>query len=168
MNDWPIPQKHGAPVRVLLENRYGMKQPKWLASIEISDRDYMSTRGYWEQQGWDHEAIVKTNSAFRVETQDGDVLLLGGWAFAGARGISKVEWSADEGKTWNPAAVKEPLGVNCWQFWSAEWKPPASGDYMIKVRATDGKGHLQPAEPAPTLPDGAQGYHTVRVHIGKA
>jgi DMSO/TMAO reductase YedYZ molybdopterin-dependent catalytic subunit len=168
MNDEPIPQKHGAPVRVLLLNRYGMKQPKWLTGIEISDRDYKSTRGYWEQQGWDQEAIVKTNSAFRVETQEGDVLLLGGWAFAGDRGIAKVDVSPDEGKTWIPAAVKEPLGVNSWQFWSAEWTPPAPGDYTLKVRATDGQGHLQPEAPAPTLPDGAQGYHTVRVHIGKA
>ncbi len=162
MNGEPIPQKHGAPVRVLLENRYGMKQPKWLTSIEVANHDHT---GYWEQQGWDKEAIVKTNSAFRVESKDGPTLLLGGWAFAGNRGISKVEISADDGKTWFPAAVKEPLGENCWQFWSAEWKPPAPGTYHVKVRATDGKGSLQPAAPKPTLPDGGQGYHTVTVRV---
>ncbi len=162
MNGEPIPQKHGAPVRVLLQNRYGMKQPKWLTRIEVANHDHT---GYWEQQGWDKEAIVKTNSAFRVETKDGPVLLLGGWAFAGNRGISKVEFSADDGKTWIPAAVKEPLGENCWQFFSAEWKPPAPGTYHLKVRAADGKGALQPAEPKPTLPDGGQGYHTVTVRV---
>jgi len=165
MNGEPIPQKHGAPVRVLLENRYGMKQPKWLTQIQVSDREYKSTSGYWEQQGWDHEAIVKTNSAFRVETKDGAALALGGWAFAGNRGISKVEFSPDGGKTWLPAAVKEPLGENCWQFWSATWTPPRPGEYTIKVRATDGKGALQPEEAKPTLPDGGQGYHTVKVHF---
>ncbi len=162
MNGEPIPQKHGAPVRVLLQNRYGMKQPKWLTHIEVASHEHT---GYWEQQGWDKEAIVKTNSAFRVETKDGPVLLLGGWAFAGNRGISKVEISADDGKTWFPAAVKEPLGENCWQFFSAEWTPPAPGTYHLKVRATDGKGALQPAAPKPTLPDGGQGYHTVTVRV---
>jgi DMSO/TMAO reductase YedYZ molybdopterin-dependent catalytic subunit len=162
MNGQPIPQKHGAPVRVLLQNRYGMKQPKWLTSIEVANHDHT---GYWEQQGWDKEAIVKTNSAFRVEAKDGPLVLLGGWAFAGNRGISKVEISADDGKTWFPAAVKEPLGENCWQFFSAEWKPPAPGTYHLKVRAVDGKGRLQPAEPKPTLPDGGQGYHTVTVKV---
>ncbi len=162
MNGEPIPQKHGAPVRVLLRNRYGMKQPKWLTSIEVANHDY---NGYWEQQGWSKEAIVKTNSTFRVEMKDGPIMLLGGWAFAGNRGISKVEISADGGKSWFPASVKEPFGENCWQFWSAEWKPPAPGSYSLKVRATDGKGGLQPAAPKPTLPDGGQGYHTVTVRV---
>jgi DMSO/TMAO reductase YedYZ molybdopterin-dependent catalytic subunit len=165
MNGEPIPQKHGAPVRVLLTNRYGMKQPKWLTAIEVSDREYRSTKGYWEQQGWSQDAYVKVNSTVRVETRDGPVLALGGWAFAGTRGIAKVEISPDGGKTWSPAAVKEALGENCWQFWSATWTPPKPGDYTIKVRATDGKGTLQPEEPKPTLPDGAQGYHTVKVHF---
>jgi DMSO/TMAO reductase YedYZ molybdopterin-dependent catalytic subunit len=162
MNGEPIPQKHGAPVRVLLLNRYGMKQPKWLTSIEVANHDYT---GYWEEQGWSKEAIVKTNSAFRVEQTSGGVFALGGWAFAGNRGISKVEVTADDGKTWFPAAVKEPLGANCWQFWSAEWKPVARGDYTLKVRAVDGTGKTQPLGPKATLPDGGEGYHTVRVHF---
>jgi DMSO/TMAO reductase YedYZ molybdopterin-dependent catalytic subunit len=162
MNGVPIPQKHGAPVRVLLLNRYGMKQPKWLTGIEVANHDFT---GYWEQQGWSKEAIVKVNSAFTAEVHDGGVLALGGWAFAGNRGISKVEFSPDDGKTWMPAAVKEPLNVNCWQFWSAEWKPSGPGEYSLKVRAYDGTGKLQPAEPKPTLPDGGQGYHMVRVKV---
>src|SRR5579875_3212272 len=55
MNGEPLPQKHGAPVRVLILNRYGMKQPKWLTTIELADHPYT---GYWEQQGWSQEAIV--------------------------------------------------------------------------------------------------------------
>ncbi len=166
MNGEPIPQKHGAPVRVLLTNRYGMKQPKWLTAIEVSDREYRSTQGYWEQQGWSQDAYVKVNSAFRVETKEGAALVLGGWAFAGNHGISKVEFSPDDGKTWLPAAVKEPLGENTWQYWSATWTPPKPGGYTVKVRATDGRGMLQPEEAKPTLPDGGQGYHTVKVHFG--
>jgi DMSO/TMAO reductase YedYZ molybdopterin-dependent catalytic subunit len=162
MNGVPIPQKHGAPVRVLLLNRYGMKQPKWLTQIEVANHDYS---GYWEQQGWSKEAIVKVNSAFTAEQKEGGVLAIGGWAFAGNRGISKVQFSPDDGKTWLPAAVKEPFNVNCWQLWSAEWTPPGPGEYTFKVRAIDGTGKLQPAEPKPTLPDGGQGYHTVRVKV---
>jgi DMSO/TMAO reductase YedYZ molybdopterin-dependent catalytic subunit len=165
MNGEPIPQAHGAPVRVLLANRYGMKQPKWLTAIEVSDRDYRSVKGYWVQQGWSQDAYVKVNSAFRVQTQDGPAIALGGWAYAGNRGISRVEFSPDDGKTWLPAAVKPALGEHAWQFWSAMWTPPRAGEYAIKVRATDGKGAVQPEEPKPTLPDGGQGYHTVTVRV---
>jgi DMSO/TMAO reductase YedYZ molybdopterin-dependent catalytic subunit len=165
MNGEPIPQNHGAPVRVLLANRYGMKQPKWLTAIEVTDREYRSVKGYWVQQGWSQDAYVKVNSAFRVQTKDGAGLALGGWAYAGNRGISKVEFSPDDGKTWLPAALKEALGEHTWQLWSATWTPPRPGEYSIKVRATDGKGALQPEEPKPTLPDGGQGYHTVRVRF---
>lgn len=165
MNGEPIPQNHGAPVRVLLTNRYGMKQPKWLTAIEVSDREYRSVKGYWVQQGWSQDAYVKVHSAFRVQTKEGAALALGGWAYAGNRGISKVEFSPDGGKTWLPAAIKEPLGEHTWQFWSAMWTPPKPGTYTVKTRATDGKGMLQPEEPKATLPDGGQGYHTVRVRF---
>jgi DMSO/TMAO reductase YedYZ molybdopterin-dependent catalytic subunit len=161
MNGAPLPQNHGAPVRVLLPNRYGTKQPKWLTGIEVASSDFP---GYWQRQRLNEPAIVKTGSAFRVERQEGPVVLLGGWAFAGSRGISKVEISADGGTTWFPAAVKEALGENCWQFWSAEWKPPAPGEYSLKVRAVDGTGRMQ-AGRWRRMPDGAEGYHEVRIRV---
>ena len=87
---------------------------------------------------------------------------LAGWAFAGSRGISAVELSADGGATWFPAAVKKALAVNAWQFWSADWKPPAPGEYALNVRAFDGRGALQRGVRR-RLPDGAEGYHEVRI-----
>jgi DMSO/TMAO reductase YedYZ molybdopterin-dependent catalytic subunit len=162
MNGEPLPQKHGAPVRVLLLNRYGTKQPKWLTGIEAANAD---VAGYWEYQRFSKQAIVKTSSAFSVEMRDGGVVRLGGWAFAGRRGISGVELSADGGATWFPAAVKQALAVNTWQFWSADWKPPAPGEYALKVRAVDGRGALQRGARR-RLPDGAEGYHEVRFHFG--
>ncbi len=161
MNGRPLPQKHGAPVRVLIANRYGMKQPKWLTRIEVVAADFA---GYWAQQGRSVQAIVKIHSAFRVAEQDGAVVRLGGWAFAGRRGISRVEVSADGGKTWFPAAVRDALDVNCWQFWTAEWTPPGPGEYSFQVRAVDGAGAVQPGKRR-RLPDGAEGYHTVPVRV---
>jgi len=162
MNGEPLPQKHGAPVRVLLLDRYGTKQPKWLTSIEVANAD---VTGYWEHQRFSKQAIVKTNSAFDVEVRDSGTVRFGGWAFAGSRGISGVELSADDGKTWFPAAVKDALAANTWQFWSAAWKPPAPGEYAFKVRAVDGGGAIQRGGRR-RLPDGAEGYHEVRVRFG--
>ena len=161
MNGRSLPQEHGAPVRVLLLNKYGTKQPKWLTGIQVADADAI---GRWERLRLHHPAIVKTQSAFRAEMKAGTVVLLGGWAFAGSRGISGVDVSADGGRTWFSAVVKEALGENCWQFWSAEWTPPAPGEYALKVRAVDGAGTVQPGRWR-RMPDGAEGYHQVRIHV---
>src|SRR5206468_2697445 len=69
----PLPMKHGFPARVLIPGHYGMKQPKWLESIELAGQE---VRGYWEEQGWDHNAIVKTTSRFDVPT-DGEIIKIG-------------------------------------------------------------------------------------------
>ncbi len=161
MNGEPLPRTHGAPLRVLLPDRYGMKQPKWLTRIEAGGSDIP---GYWERQRLSRRGIVKTGSAFLAEAAGGGLVRAGGWAFAGRRGISRVELSADGGRTWFPAAVRAPLGVNCWQFWSAEWTPPAPGEYALLVRAADGAGAVQPGRRR-RLPDGAEGYHEVRIRI---
>ena len=161
MNGEPLPRKHGAPVRVLIANRYGMKQPKWLTGIEVVAPEFA---GYWQQQGRSKQAIVKTHSAFRVAVQDGAVVRLGGWAFAGTRGISAVEVTSDGGHTWFPAAVRAARGVNVWQFWTAEWTPPGPGEYALRVRAVDGRGVTQPGK-RQRLPDGAEGYHEVVIRV---
>ncbi|HEV2439556.1 MAG TPA: molybdopterin-dependent oxidoreductase [bacterium] len=160
MNGEPLPRQHGAPVRVLLLNRYGTKQPKWLTGIEAADTNFSG----WQHRRFSQQAIVKTNSAFNVEVKDRGVVRLGGWAFAGRRGIAKVELSADGGATWFPAVVKAALAENCWQLWAAEWAPPGPGDYALKVRAVDRTGATQRGR-WQRLPDGAEGYHEVRIRF---
>ncbi|HLW47339.1 MAG TPA: molybdopterin-dependent oxidoreductase [bacterium] len=161
MNGRPLPRQHGAPVRVLLPNRYGMKQPKWLTAVEVAEAGSL---GRWERLRFTNPAIVKISSACLAETQRVGTVQLGGWAFAGRRGIANVEISADGGATWLAAAVKPALGESCWQFWSAEWTPPGPGEYLVTVRARDGTGTLQPGRRR-RMPDGAEGYYELPVRV---
>src|SRR5579884_859955 len=162
MNGAPLPPKHGYPARLLVPDIYGMKNVKWLRKIEVSTQDY---RGFWQQRGWDDEAVIKTMS--RIDTVksysavNDEPLLLGGIAFAGARGIDRVEYSVDGGQTWQDAELKPPLGFATWVLWVAEWTPPGPGQYTVKVRATDKTGVVQTALVADPLPDGASGLHAV-------
>ncbi|MGH2408544.1 MAG: molybdopterin-dependent oxidoreductase, partial [Candidatus Limnocylindrales bacterium] len=57
MADAPLTNDHGFPVRVLIPGRFGMKQPKWLRRIQLADHD---ETGYWEQRGWDKDAVQRT------------------------------------------------------------------------------------------------------------
>jgi hypothetical protein len=101
---------------------------------------------------------------------EGDIVKLGpvqlaGVAFAGTRGISKVEFSTDAGRTWSSAPFTPPLGPLTWVLWSVMWTPGGEGAYDLRVRATDSAGVVQTSQTAPSYPSGASGYHTVHVAV---
>lgn len=166
INGAPLPQAHGYPARLLIPGLYGMKNGKWLTSLEVSSGDY---EGYWETRGWTKEAKVKMTSRIDLPA-DGTVLTrkptwIAGVAYAADRGIGRVEVSADAGATWNPAILRRPLGALTWVLWQYQWQPTA-GSHVLAVRAIDLAGNVQTAAGAPTLPDGASGYHAIQVLVG--
>ena len=168
LNGSQLPNEHGYPARILIPGHYGMKGPKWLDTITLTNQE---SQGYWEQQGWDHNAVVKTMS--RIDApQDGDIVKLGpleigGVAYAGTRGISKVEYSTDGGSSWAAAPFDPPLSNLTWVVWRTSWTPTTEGAYRLAVRATDGSGAVQSNGSAPSYPGGSSGYHTVHVNVSK-
>jgi DMSO/TMAO reductase YedYZ molybdopterin-dependent catalytic subunit len=164
----PLPVSHGFPARMVIPGLYGMKGPKWLDRIDLVNHE---SGGYWEQQGWDHNPVVKTTSRIDMP-KDGDVIKLGpvsvaGVAFAGTRGISKVEVSTDGGASWSVVPFRNPLSNLTWVLWSLDWAPAQEGAYRLTVRATDGAGTLQDARSAASYPSGASGFHSIHVDISK-
>jgi DMSO/TMAO reductase YedYZ molybdopterin-dependent catalytic subunit len=164
----PLPMSHGYPARMIIPGHYGMKGPKWLENIDLVSQE---AGGYWEQRGWDHNAIVKTTSRFDLP-RDADILKIGpisisGVAYAGTRGVSKVEYSTDGGKSWSTAPFDAPLSPLTWVLWNATWTPSSEGAYKLMVRATDGTGSPQSSGGAMSFPSGASGYHTIQVNVSK-
>jgi DMSO/TMAO reductase YedYZ molybdopterin-dependent catalytic subunit len=165
LNGAPLTAPHGFPARFIFPGHYGMKQPKWVTRIRFSTSDQT---GYWENNGWDERAIVKTMSRID-QPADGAALSAGsvsfaGIAFAGARRISGVELSWDHGTTWRPAELQPEFSPYAWRFWRLT-APLSAGQYLVSVRARDGAGTLQSSQPAPTLPNGADGYHTITIDL---
>jgi DMSO/TMAO reductase YedYZ molybdopterin-dependent catalytic subunit len=56
MNDREIPPERGFPFQVVAEDRFGYKWAKWVTGIEVSDN--ANFRGYWEQRGYDNDALL--------------------------------------------------------------------------------------------------------------
>jgi DMSO/TMAO reductase YedYZ molybdopterin-dependent catalytic subunit len=177
MNDVPLPTEHGFPVRMIVPGYYGMMNCKWLKSIELVSETY---QGYWQVRGWANEASYQTGSAVvtpgtaQVADRFGitgapDVPMgltpIAGVAFAGDRGIEKVEVSTDGGTTWMPASVKDPISDYTWVLWTADWNPPSIGHYSVAVRATDKTGAVQTAVMNTPFPSGATGYQIVDVGV---
>jgi DMSO/TMAO reductase YedYZ molybdopterin-dependent catalytic subunit len=156
MNGEPLSISHGFPVRLIVPGIYGKKNVKWITGIEAVNYDYL---GFWQNRGWDDRAVYKTMS--RIDAPEGTVgesATIAGIAFAGDRGISKVEVSTDGGKTWEQAEIKPALSQYSWALWHKEWSPRYPGRHLIKVRATDGTGATQTAAYTTPFPSGSSGY----------
>jgi DMSO/TMAO reductase YedYZ molybdopterin-dependent catalytic subunit len=157
MNGMVLPRAHGFPARLLSVDTYGMKNPKWLTEIEVVDQPY---QGFWEQRGWSKRAIVRTGSRMDVPLEGAQVappVTVAGIAFAGARGISKVEVSPDDSLTWYPAQLRSPLSPYTWQQWLYRWAPSGDGNARLLVRAYDGDGVVQSDALTDTFPNGVSG-----------
>ncbi len=166
MNGERLPDDHGFPARIIVPGLYGMENVKWLTRIAPVAADF---HGYWQVRGWADTAIINTSSRVDVP-QDRAVLPsseipVGGVAFAGDRGVSMVEFSADGGRTWLPAELRLALSPYTWVLWTGMWTPPGSQRNTIRVRATDGTGEVQTADVRQSLPDGATGHHIIVVSV---
>ncbi|HLB12900.1 MAG TPA: molybdopterin-dependent oxidoreductase [Dehalococcoidia bacterium] len=166
MNGEPLPPGHGFPARLLVPGIYGMKNVKWVTAIELVDQDF---QGYWQNRGWSDVATIKTMSRLDVPGKGSTLPLgpvdLGGVAFSGDRGISKVEVSADAGKSWTEMKVKQALSPYAWSLWTGQWQPSGPGNYVVYVRASDGQGQVQEKTETEPLPDGASGYDTLSLTL---
>jgi hypothetical protein len=163
MNGVPLNQTHGFPLRLIVPGIYGMKNVKWLTAIEAVDFEF---KGYWQRRGWDDRAEYKTMS--RIDAPAASIkgpATIAGIAFAGDRGIARVQVSIDGGKSWLDADLKPSLSPYAWVLWHLDWTPPGPGSTVLTVRAVDGRGATQTSSHAPPIPDGASGYHTRTVQV---
>jgi DMSO/TMAO reductase YedYZ molybdopterin-dependent catalytic subunit len=158
----PLRREHGYPLRIYIPDHYGMKQPKWIESIEATDH---WEPGYWVRRGWNKVAQMYATSVIDTVAVDmtmiGDnrnkSVPIGGIAHAGARGISKVEVQMDDGP-WEEAELRAPLSTLTWVIWKYKW-PFKSGKHTFTVRCYEGNGTPQISTPSPPEPNGATGLH---------
>ena len=173
MNGEDLPKVHGYPLRAIVPGIYGMKNVKWLSKIEFVNFDF---KGYWEKKGWSDEAIIPVKSQILMPMTGKKIpirnYVIGGIAYGGRYGISKVQVSMDGGKNWQDADVKKPLSKWAWVLWSYQWKPSKEDEYTIKVRGIDRSGRVQQSEAlrgslfrSEAYPDGAYGIHSVSVTV---
>src|SRR6266487_2293638 len=164
MNGEELPQRYGFPLRVLIPGRYGEENPKWVTRVELTDH---FVGGLYSDQGWYNGPLHTMNRIDRPRgtVASGRQVEVGGFAFAGNRGIQKVEVSVDGGLNWQEARLEQPLSQDAWVFWTWQWVPFAAGRYVITARATDGIGEVQTSHKQGTVPNGATGYHEIVVEV---
>ena len=168
MNGQSLPPDHGYPARVLAPGWIGVANIKWVGRIQVSEEPLFSqwNTDSYVMIGPDYKpgapakgpvlSLQAMKSALELswgnEIAAGRRLLRGrSWSPNGK--IERVEYSFDQGKSWQRARLREPNIGKAWVRWDAEWEA-RPGQYTIRVRAADERGNAQPER----VPFNEQGY----------
>lgn len=163
LNDQPLPPQHGFPVRLLVPGWYGMTQVKWLARIEAIAEPftgYQQDQAYRIRQQPDDEGepvsriVVRSllqppgipEFYTRARVVEPGTHEISGRAWSGHAPITKVEFSADGGETWQDATVEDATGPHAWHRFHLQWQVDGPGTHELVSRATDADGNTQPLQ----------------------
>lgn len=171
MNGEVLPQRHGFPARVIVPGYFGEKNVKWITRIEVANAE---AKGFYEAQGWGPDFTVPIRSRidvpsaeswFKLSDQPSGISVKG-VAFGGDKGVSRVELTADDGKTWTDATLDYPGTRLSWALWSFRWLPTAPGEYVLFARATNADGQVQEWDPNRQFKSGTSGFHKIVIYVG--
>jgi DMSO/TMAO reductase YedYZ molybdopterin-dependent catalytic subunit len=180
MNGDLLPPDHGFPLRAIVPGWVGIANIKWLGRIFVSDAPLFVEKNTTEYVliGPDFpERPPAKGPMLTVHTMKSAIALpwpatltagehlIRGFAWSPHGAIAQVEYSLDGGASWQRATLREPNLPRAGVRWDFAWRA-RPGDYTIMTRATDDKGHIQPA----SVPWNELGYeywaavpHPVRV-----
>ena len=168
-NGEAIRPENGYPLRLIAPGWEGVLNVKWLHRLLLTDQPVMArneTAKYTELQPdgraraftflMDVKSVITSPSAGQ-RMAGPDVYELRGLAWSGHGRIRQVEVSADGGRSWAEAALQEPVLPRCLTRFRAAWK--WNGDpAVLKSRATDEAGNVQPERAALVGQRGSNGY----------
>jgi DMSO/TMAO reductase YedYZ molybdopterin-dependent catalytic subunit len=166
MNGQPLPVAHGFPARMIVPGLYGyVSATKWVTKLTLTT--FARQKAYWTQRGYSAQAPIKTESRIDVPKPLSQVkaghVTVAGVAWAPAKGIAKVEVSADNGP-WRQATLAASGGIDTWRQWMWGWDA-RPGLHNLRVRATDNSGATQTRQRAYPVPNGASGWDSVVVTV---
>lgn len=164
MNDVDLPPEHGFPMRAIVPGWYAVASIKWLQRIIVTDRPfngYYQTLDYafWKRRGDNAQLVPLSEMQIKAEIaqpSEGETVSANsnvrvhGAAWTSDDEITKVEFSADAGSTWNETKLLGESKPHSWRLWEFNWKTPARpGKTTLIARATDSKGRTQPFDRDP-------------------
>jgi DMSO/TMAO reductase YedYZ molybdopterin-dependent catalytic subunit len=164
MNGEPLPVTNGFPVRMLVPGLYGyVSACKWLTGIEATTYDAFDA--YWTEREWAVDGPIKVFS--RIDTPaplrkvPAGRQPVAGIAWAQTRGIARVEVQLDDAD-FVDAELAPEVDADLWRQWvlPVDLTP---GQHQLTVRATDRAGTVQTDQRVTPFPNGASGWHSIRV-----
>jgi DMSO/TMAO reductase YedYZ molybdopterin-dependent catalytic subunit len=161
MNGQPLLPQHGAPLRLVVPDWYGMASVKWLERIEVIDHAFegvQQTGSYHFRSVPGEKGVpctrMRVNSLMappgipdyygRRRTVEAGWVEILGRAWSGEAPVRRVEFAVDG--SWQDAVLEASPGRYAWRRWTARWNA-AHGAHELRCRATDETGAVQPLDP---------------------
>jgi len=150
---------NGYPLRLLLPGYEGNMNVKWLRRIKVTagptmTKDETSKYTILLPNGKSLQFVfpIETKSVITCPSPGLDLKAAGpyeisGLAWSGYGKISRVEVSADGGKSWAPAALQEPILPKALTRFRIPWRWDG-GPAVLQSRARDASGYVQPTRDA--------------------
>ena len=172
MNGEPMPRDHGGPLRAVVPGIVAARSVKWVGRISISNEEAQSQ---WQKrdykcfgpnvratevsaQDWDDaQSIQETpvqSAITKVFPQQSKNVTVEGFAYSGGgRAIVRVDVSADGGRTWKQADLRQDNSKGTrrwsWTLWNIEWPQddlPQDQKPEFVVKAVDDSYNCQPKD----------------------
>jgi sulfane dehydrogenase subunit SoxC len=162
--------EHGYPMRLVVPGWEGVLHVKWLHRLLLAEQPAMTrneTAKYTELQPdgtarqftWvmDVKSLI-TSPSHGMKLERPDVYAITGLAWSGRGAIRKVEVSADGGASWAEAELQGPVLPRCLTRFRAAWRWDGKRA-VLKSRASDDSGALQPERDVLVAARGRHGYY---------
>lgn len=158
-----LPQQ-GFPARLIVPGLYSDKQPRWVTRIEFVDQP----TGFWESRGKRYDGIAPTIAAItrpHHHATSNSTVSLEGFAYSVEYPVTNIEVSIDDAD-WMPVSFTAAPAAQLVR-WQVDWTPPAAGDYLIRVRASDASGFIQReiSQHGSVFPSQTSALQRIVVHI---
>jgi sulfite oxidase len=163
MNGEALPGLHGGPVRMVVPGWAANNWTKWIRKLVVSAEE---SSAFFMKTGYrlprhpvppgatpapsDLVPVTWMNVKSLIsrpgigETVENGPQEVRGVAWTGKGHVTKVEFSTDRDPTWRVAELIGEPRQGSWRQFKIAWTPPAPGSYVLRVRATDSEGDVQP------------------------
>jgi sulfane dehydrogenase subunit SoxC len=158
-NGEAINPSNGYPMRLLLPGYEGNMNVKWLRRIKLVETPVMAineTKQYtillpdgkaWQFYFPQEVKSFITHPSPGLNMKAPGYYEISGLAYSGNGPISKVDVSADGGKSWAPAALQAPVLSKAFTRFRMPWNWDG-GPAILQSRAVDEAGNMQPTRAA--------------------
>ena len=147
--------EQGYPLRLIVPGWEGNIHIKWLGRIMVTDEPFMTReesaiytdlmpdgKARWFSFVMEAKSVITRPSGEQVLEGRG-FYEISGLAWSGRGRITRVEVSADDGKTWADAQLNDPVLSKAATRFSMPWKWDG-GEAALQSRCTDETGYVQP------------------------